>query len=128
MKAIKIDVIKKDVYEINVNKGNEDMYKHLNCDLFTLPIILDNEDGLYVDDEALLREPEDQHGAFMFADYPSQYLFGHGLITGCDNKGEQTDALSDLETIKSKVEFLDNDKIEEIQNNLLTRGFYIYEK
>jgi hypothetical protein len=128
MKAIKIDVIKKDIYEIDVTKGNEDMYLHLNCDTFTLPIILDNEDGLYVDDEALLREPEDQHGAFTFADYPSQYLFGHGLIIGCDNKGEQTDALSDLETIKSKVEFLDKNMVEVVQNNLLTRGFYIYEK
>jgi hypothetical protein len=126
IRAIKIDVIKKDVYEVEIPKGLNGIYEQLDCELITLPVILENEDGLYIDDEGLLREPEDQYGAFMFSDYPSQPLFGHGLIIGCDDTGDQANALSTVENIKSKVTFLNIDNLKEIQEKLLSRGFEFY--
>lgn len=125
--AIKIDVVKKDVYPVIMKRGLNDMYELLDCDIVTMPVILKNDDGLYVDDEALLREPADQHGAFIFSDYPFQPLFGHGLIIGCDDRGDQADALSNVEDIKSKVVFLDKEGLKEEQERLLNKGFEFYE-
>ena len=113
--AIKIDVINQDVYpvEITVNKI-DDIYAQLACDIFTCPLIFDNNDALYVDDEGLFVEPSTLLGAFYIDGFPSQPLFGHGLIVGTDDNGETDEVLSTVESIKKKVTFL-NDEVAEYE-------------
>lgn len=113
--AIKIDVINQDVYpvEITVNKI-DDIYEQLACDIFTCPLIFDNNDALYVDDEGLFVEPSTLLGAFYIDGFPSQPLFGHGLIVGTDDNGETDEVLSTVESIKKKVTFL-NDEVAEYE-------------
>ncbi len=110
MRAIKIDVVKKDVYEVDVNNSLEAIYQQLECDCFTtVAINFRNSDSLLVDDEGLLHEPL---GAFIIGTYP-QPLSGHGLIQGVGEEGETIPAKSKLDYIKSIVVFVDPSKLPE---------------
>lgn len=105
--AIKIDVVNQEVYPVTVQVGNlDDIYNHLACDLFTCPMTFPNTDVLYVDDEGLFVDPSALLGAFYIDGFPSQPLFGHGLIMGTDDEGETDEVMSSVEEIKKKVTFL----------------------
>ena len=57
MRAIKIDVQKRDVYEIEMNGDDfRELYGVIgnNCTSFCAPVRFDNEDTLFCDDEILL--------------------------------------------------------------------------
>jgi hypothetical protein len=103
MRAIKIDVIKKDVYEVEITPDIKTFYKHLECDCFCqVGRRMKNNDILIVDDEGLLKSAI---GAFKFDTY-FQPLSGHGLIYGTSGSGETIPAKSSIDDIKSKVTFM----------------------
>ena len=111
--AIKIDVVKQEVYPVQISTKNiDDIYNQLACDIFTCPMTLDNNDTLFVDDEGLFIDPSALLGAFYIDGYPSQPLFGHGLIVGIDDEGETDEVLSTVEEIKKKVTFLNDESAE----------------
>ena len=111
--AIKIDVVKQEVYPVQISTKNiYDIYNQLACDIFTCPMTLDNNDTLFVDDEGLFIDPSALLGAFYMDGYPSQPLFGHGLIVGIDDEGETDEVLSTVEEIKKKVTFLNDESAE----------------
>lgn len=103
MQAIKIDAVKQEITEVEIEDTLDSIYEQLDCELFTCPIALDNLDTLYVDDEGLLVEK--YKGAFYFGDYP-QPLFGNGLIIGSNVEGESESVASSIKMIKNKVKFL----------------------
>lgn len=103
MKAIKIDPVKQEITEVEIDGTLESIYKELDCEVFTCPITLNNMDSLYVDDEGLF--VDDYNGAFYFGDY-SQPLFGKGLIIGSNIEGESESVASSIRTIEKKVKFL----------------------
>lgn len=105
MKAIKIDVVKKQVYYIDMDEGIESLHKELECETFTVPYILENDDALYVDDEGLLVTPDALKGAFAIKGSNQPY-FGHGILEGTNDNGESIDVKSSLEEIQEKVVFL----------------------
>jgi len=102
MKGYKIDVINKEITEVELSSDYRDIYKVIDCECFACPHIMENEDTLYCDDEGLLKPIE---GFFLLEGYP-QPLAGHGLILGCNEEGESIDAKSSLESIKSRVKFM----------------------
>ena len=111
--AIKIDVVKQEVYPVQIStKSIDDIYTQLACDIFTCPMTFDNNDTLFVDDEGLFIDPSALLGAFYIDGYPSQPLFGHGLIVGIDDEGETDEVLSTVEEIKKKVTFLNDESAE----------------
>jgi hypothetical protein len=111
--AIKIDVINQDVYPVQIVPNKlDDIYEQLACDIFTCPLTFDNNDSLFVDDEGLFVEPSTLLGAFYIEGFPSQPLFGHGLIVGVDDEGETDEVLSTVEEIKKKVTFLNDEAAE----------------
>jgi hypothetical protein len=111
--AIKIDVVKQEVYPVQISTKNiDDIYNQLACDIFTCPMTLDNNDTLFVDDEGLFIDPSALLGAFYIDGFPSQPLFGHGLIVGIDDEGETDEVLSTVEEIKKKVTFLNDETAE----------------
>ena len=103
MEVIKIDSVKQEIYYVDIDNSLDSIYEQLNCDLFTCPIILDNQDSLYVDDEGLF--VDEYVGAFYFGDYP-QPLFGNGLIIGTNIEGENESVASSIKSIENKVKFL----------------------
>jgi hypothetical protein len=83
MRAIKIDVVNKDVYYVHINRDKRgsrlpDIYKHLDCSTIDSVNLAPGLD-MYVDDEGLLRD--EPIGAFKISG--SDYVFsGHGLMVG----------------------------------------------
>ena len=102
MKAIKIDVVKRDVYYIEMEKDYHRIYDAIGngCTLFCCPVEFDNSDALYSDDEGLLHE--ELEGFFWMNDWTIP-LVGNAIILGTDDEGDSTDVRSTIEEIKSKI-------------------------
>jgi hypothetical protein len=119
MKCIKIDVVSKTVYEIEIEDGLQSMYDALGlgCEMiekgFYLPIISAVEskshmDTCFVDEESLIKGDGYVKGAFSFqAAKGNVYgpFFNNGLIVGCDSEGESQSHRQIFETIKNAVQF-----------------------
>lgn len=102
MRVIKIDVIKKDIYEVDIAGDLRSMHKELDAeDVNSVRIRM--TEMLWVDGEGLLREPP--LGAFMFHPYP-QALPGHGLIIGLRGPENANSQLT-VEEVRAVVEFVD---------------------
>ena len=112
-KAILIDVVNKNISYTTINDYKE-IYNVIGhgCNTFDCPYQFDNGDTLYVDDEGLFIDPSALLGAFYIDGFPSQPLFGHGLIVGIDDEGETDEVLSTVEEIKKKVTFLNDESAE----------------
>jgi hypothetical protein len=113
MKAIKIDVVTKSVYEIEINSwrdiapaiGNE-------CQLFECPVVLPNNDAVYVDEEGWLKEPD---GGFYFNFIPPLPIAfaGSAVIQGTNSEGESIAPQSKIEDIEAAVSWVSADQIHE---------------
>lgn len=111
MKAIKIDVIKQHVEEIDIEDSLNSMYAELDCNTFTAPYSFANNDVLYVDDEGLLKDWENVKGAFFLKEWNVQPLFGHGLIIGTNEEGESVDVSTNIEKIRNQIVFFKKDEV-----------------
>ena len=103
MKAILIDSINKEVKEIEIGKGIDEMYKFLNCEIFTIASYLPKNDAIFVDDEGLMNGTD----TFFTYEGAHQPFAGNGLIMGSNSKGESVDCKIDLNEVKKKVNFYD---------------------
>lgn len=105
-KAIKIDVVKKTVYQIELSDDYKAIYGAIGngCTIFCAPIEFENGDTLYSDEEGLLHEK--MEGCFMMPNWKSP-LVGNAIILGTDDEGDSIDAKSTIEEIESKIHFYD---------------------
>jgi len=117
-KAIKIDVVKQDVYEIELSDDYKAIYGAIGngCTIFCAPIEFENGDTLYSDEEGLLHEK--MVGCFMMENwkYP---LVGNAIILGTDDEGDSIDAKSTIEEIKNQVTFYDSEIAEKWKQKAL---------
>jgi len=95
MKVILIDPENQTVTVINIEKGNEAIYKAMDCTTFCCPIEYDNNDTLFADDEGLFKA---QKGGVLMDnwEYP---ILGKILIIGCNPE------IGSSIGVKSKVKF-----------------------
>lgn len=100
MKAIKIDVANKEILEIEIGKGLQNIYDAIGCELFCCPVTWENQDTLYADDEALLKD--DIVGCFAFPDF-NYPIVGNALILGTNDEGESVDAKTSIAELKEKI-------------------------
>jgi hypothetical protein len=130
MRAIKIDVVKKEIYEIDIKGGYQSMCQVLDSEGYD-PIRISKTEKLWVDGEGLLRRPP--LGAFMYDPYPNA-LSGHGLILGLRGPDSVGTKLT-LEEVRVRVRFVgveelplpvilmaSFEKIEDLDNFLKERG------
>jgi len=124
MKCIKIDVVSRTVYEVEIEGGLQSMYDAmgLECEMiekgFYLPIVSAVEskshmDTCFVDEESLIKGDGYVKGAFSFQAAKGNvycHFFNNGLIVGCDSEGESQSHRQIFETIKNAIQFY------EIQN------------
>jgi hypothetical protein len=109
MRAIKIDVLKQDVYEVEITSNIETIYKHIECECFCqVGRRMPNGDILLVDDNGLLLD--NPIGAFDFGSYP-QTLSGHGILIGTDAAGETQSAQSKIDWVKAQARFVPTSKL-----------------
>ena len=102
MREIKIDVIKKEIYEVEIKGDYLRFHEQLDCDTIT-GVRLSKSEYLYVDDEELRRKP--LLGAFRIDGYP-QALPGHGIIVGLRGPQEVSSRLP-LKGVGDMVQFVD---------------------
>lgn len=101
MRAILIDPAARTVTEVEHNGDYRDIYRHIECDCFSV-VGIDDVDSVFIDDEGLLK---DEPGPFFaLAGYP-QPLAGRGLILGCDEEGETIAARMSLDEARAMVSF-----------------------
>ena len=105
MKAIFINTKDRTITEI---EGQFSDYKEINKVLesryMTHALELKGRDCVFVDDEGLLDETQDN---FFYYEKGHQPFAGHGIILGHDKKGNTADVKISLDEVKSKVKFMD---------------------
>lgn len=101
MRAILIDPVNKTVSEVEHNGDYRDIYRHIECDCFTV-VGIDDVDSVFIDDEGLLK---DEPGPFFALKGYPQPLAGKGLILGCDEDGETIAARMSLDEARAMVSF-----------------------
>tara|TARA_R100001377_G_scaffold80732_1_gene59819 strand:- start:40 stop:351 length:312 start_codon:yes stop_codon:yes gene_type:complete len=100
MKAILIDVINKEVREVEHDDTLKSIYKHVDCGTFDV-VRIDNLNSIYIDDEGLF--VEDQQFFNYVIDLRVASLAGNGLILGVDDEGDTIEPTLTLEEVKSSV-------------------------
>jgi phage-related protein len=112
-KAIKIDSEKRIIEEVEIGDSFQDLYPAIgnNCSTFTVPMYFDNGDALFCDDEAHLR-PDQIKGGFIMIGW-SYPIVGNGIILGTNEEGESTDYASSIESLQTKVLFLNTELLKE---------------
>ena len=104
MKAYLIDPEARTVEEHEYDGDWRSIAKALQCRVFDI-VRMDDGDGIYVDDEALLNLDPDRGAAFFrLAEYP-QPLVGRGLVLGSDERGESREPVLTLERVRELVSF-----------------------
>ena len=116
MKAILINPENQTIQEIDIKKGIDAIYNVLNCELLTIPIIYDNGDTMYCDDEGLYKE---QKGGFIMPNW-SYMIVGKVLILGCDEEtGESKDVETPVEFFKKHFTWKNEEQVKEYQSNFI---------
>lgn len=118
IKAILIDSAAQTFSEINVSNHYE-YYKHLGweCTAFDVPLILDNGDSLFVDDEGLIHEIK---GGFYITglDFP---IAGNGLLIGGDEEGD--DVKTTIEDLTKLVTWISKEEMENHGDTMFKEWF-----
>lgn len=104
MKAIKIDVEKRDIYQIELEEGLQPIYDAIGngCECFSVPLTMFG-DGFFCDEEILFR-PDDVKGAFNVDGFGQ--LINNCIIIGSDEEGNDKDCVLEVEDVKKIVRFL----------------------
>lgn len=109
MKAIKIDVEQKRLYEVDLETINnsqlKSIYQHLGCGCFCQALRYPTNDILFVDDNGLFRKLEQINGVFQI-NGQMQPLIGHGLIVGHSRNGEACDVKIKIDQIVKGIQWL----------------------
>jgi hypothetical protein len=107
MRAIKIDVESRSIYEIELEKGLQPIYDAIgnNCTMFEAPIRFLNGDALFCDEEINFR-PDDVKGGFSIEGHLfGQPILNNAIIIGSDEEGESCDSDSTIEYLSERVRF-----------------------
>lgn len=108
MKAIKIDSENQKLEYVELSSDYHDIYKvlGLGCEMFECPIIFENNDTLYVDEEGLLRGPAKCGFTMELPDGTFWQIIGNGLIIGTDNEGNSVDVVGTIDTYSAYIGWL----------------------
>lgn len=120
-KAIKINVETKTIEAIMLPKHFGEISKAIGngCTLFCCPIVFDNDDTIYADDESLLRY-DDIKGGFTMEGwkYP---IVGNAIVLGTDAEGDSVDVKSDVDDLSSRIVFIDETMAKDYANEVMSK-------
>lgn len=104
MQAFLIDPYKETISEFNYTGNFEDINKAIESRCFTVVNLDQKGNGMFVDDEGLLRGNLSLEKFIKISSYPDP-LVGKGLVLGCDDMGESTDTTLTIDELKSMIQF-----------------------
>jgi hypothetical protein len=105
--AYLIDPQARTVTQVEYTGDYRNIYEHIGADCFDVARVYQNGDGIFVDDEGLLKDPEH---FFVHRNYASP-LAGKGLLLGCNEEGESVAPATDFETFKNDIAFVSRDEV-----------------
>jgi hypothetical protein len=100
--AYLIDPQARTVTKVEYTGVYTNIYDHIGADCFDVARVYQNGDGIFVDDEGLLKQPE---FFFFHRNYPSP-LCGKGLMLGCDEEGESIAPKTSFEQLCEDIVFV----------------------
>jgi len=106
MQAYKIDPFRRTVDRIEIEPGLHALQRAVG-NTIDIARFATNGDGVVVDDEALLRDPQ---AFFTIVGYP-QPLAGIGIVLGCDSDGESIAPRTPFEEVVHRVQWWAPDQI-----------------
>ena len=128
IKAIKIDVESKSIYEVEIESDNiVDIHKHLRCEycesikIADFRSVTDSIELLYVDEEGLINE--NKIGAFQMGD--ELKISGNGLIMGCNSKGQSISTKLSLESVINNTIFISIEDLPEPKIEVMNLEDYL---
>lgn len=99
--AIKIDVETQTVYAVEIDNGLTGLYTAIGCTCVDR-IVLDNRNDLWIDDEALLQNPQPDKFSLKGFVRP---LAGNALICGYTSEGETISTRLTVEQVRPLITF-----------------------
>ena len=103
MRAIKIDVAKNKIYEVDYDGSLKGLYELIGCTCVCAPLEYENGDTLWADDESLLNEDDETFPAgFIFPGWGTP-IVGNAVITGTNDKGKSIKAKTNLFDLKDII-------------------------
>jgi len=103
LKGIFIDVKNREVGETILPKRWTAIAPKIGCDYFCCPYVFKNNDTLFADDEALLKE--ELEGGFLLENF-AYPIVGNALVLGCDAEGNSIDCKTTIEEIRAQIKFV----------------------
>jgi hypothetical protein len=110
-KSIFINAETREVVSVNLNDQLIDTYELIGCDYVEGSIYLEGNDLLVIDEEGLFKS--DKSG-FYFDD---AFVYGNGMIWGADDDGDSADCKTDIDSVLSRINWVDKDMSEKIRNS-----------
>jgi hypothetical protein len=102
-RAVLIDPVACTVSEVQYTGLYTNIYEHIEADCFDVARINAKGDGVFIDDEGLLKEGQ---SFFLIEGYPTP-LAGKGLVLGTDKHGESVEPTLTLEEVRARVMFVE---------------------
>lgn len=91
------------ITEVPYNGDFHHIYEHIQAECFDLVRVNEQGDGVFVDDEGLIKEGPTAF--FHIKGYPNP-LAGRGLYLGCDHGGDSVSPYATLEEVRNSVEWV----------------------
>lgn len=109
MRGILINVEDKTITNVTHDGTLESIYEHIGngCTTFCCPVVFEDNDAMYCDDESLLR-PSDIKGGFIMPDWSSP-IIGNALILGTDDDGDSVDSKTSIKWLEDNIAFVPQD-------------------
>jgi hypothetical protein len=108
MNAYLIDPFQRAVTLIEYSGQYEDIYKHIEPDLFDVVEINRHRDCVFIDDEGLINGKPQEF--FLIRGYP-QPLAGYGLVLGTDAEGNTVAPTATLDEVFEQIGWLNRDEL-----------------
>lgn len=103
MKAILIDPFARTISEVEYDGDYKSIYGFIDCDTFDCVRIGFNDAAIFVDDEGLINDKEQEFFVWKGFDQP---LAGKGLILGADEDGGAVSPELTVEEAKAHITWL----------------------
>jgi hypothetical protein len=104
MQAFLIDPYKETISEFNYTGNFEDINKAIESRCFTVVNLDQKGNGMFIDDEGLLRDSLSLEKFIKISSYPDPVV-GKGLVLGCDDSGESISTTLTIDELRSMVQF-----------------------
>lgn len=108
LKAIKIDVEKREVHEVEIEQGLDALCRAIGCQ-FVDRVWLTEGNMLWVDDNGLLKEPQaDKFGLIGYGNL----LAGDGIILGSDEEGRSVSTTLTADFVRQRALWAGSQQVE----------------